>query len=92
MIEGCLPAYITADRYRANRERLAANRVRANTPGPPRNGPPLLGGVLFCGRCGRRMRVCYGRARGQLRYTCSQGTTSYAEPACQPVGHRAAPG
>jgi DNA invertase Pin-like site-specific DNA recombinase len=88
VIEGHLPAYITAERYRSNQERLAANQIRAGTPGPPRNGPSLLGGVLFCGRCGRRMRVCYGRTRGQLRYTCSQGTTSYAEPTCQSVTGR----
>ena len=88
VIENHLPAYITADRFRANQDRLAANQVRANTPGPPRNGPSLLGGVLFCGRCGRRMRVCYGRTRGHLRYTCSMATTSYAEPTCQSVAGR----
>jgi DNA invertase Pin-like site-specific DNA recombinase len=88
VIENHLPAYITAERFRANQDRLAANQVRANTPGPPRNGPSLLGGVLFCGRCGRRMRVCYGRTRNQLRYTCSMATTSYAEPTCQSVSGR----
>ena len=88
VIEGHLPAYITADRFRANQERLAANRSRANAPGAPRNGPSLLGGVLFCGHCGRRMRVDYGRTSGHLRYLCVQGTTSYAEPTCQTLAGR----
>ena len=88
VIEGHLPAYITADRFRANQERLAANRARADAPGAPRDGPSLLGGILFCGRCGRRMRVDYGRSSGHLRYTCAQGTTSYAEPTCQTVAGR----
>jgi DNA invertase Pin-like site-specific DNA recombinase len=88
VIEGHLPAYIAADRFRANQERLAANRARADAPGAPRDGPSLLGGILFCGRCGRRMRVDYGRSSGHLRYTCVQGTTSYAEPTCQTVAGR----
>src|SRR5947209_5781486 len=47
VIEGHLPAYITAERFRANQERLAANRARADAPGAPRDGPSLLGGILF---------------------------------------------
>jgi DNA invertase Pin-like site-specific DNA recombinase len=88
VIEGHLPAYITAERFRDNQERLAANRAHADAPGAPRGGPSLLGGILFCGRCGRRMRVDYGRSSGHLRYTCVQGTTSYAEPTCQTVAGR----
>jgi DNA invertase Pin-like site-specific DNA recombinase len=88
VIEGHLPAYITAERFGANQQRLAANRARAGAPGAPREGPSLLGGILFCGRCGRRMRVDYGRSSGHLRYLCVQGTTSYAEPTCQTVAGR----
>src|SRR5262245_12243147 len=88
LIEGHLPAYITPDRFRANQERLAANRCRADAPGPPRHGPSLLGGILFCGRCGCRMRVDYGHGRKQLRYTCSVASGSYAEPTCQTVAGR----
>lgn len=85
MIEAHLPAYITAERFRSNQERLAANRAR---PGAPRDGPSLPGGILFCGRRGRRTRVDYGRSSGHLRYTCAQGTTSYAEPTCQSIAGR----
>ncbi len=88
LIEGHLPAYITPARFRANQERLAANRSRADAPGAPRQGPSLLGGVLFCGRCGCRMRVDYGRSRGHLRYTCSLASGSYAEPTCQTLAGR----
>jgi DNA-binding transcriptional MerR regulator len=34
------------------------------------------------------MRVDYGRSSRHLRYTCVQGTTSYAEPTCQTVAGR----
>jgi DNA invertase Pin-like site-specific DNA recombinase len=88
LIEGHLPAYITPERFRANQERLTANRARADAPGAPRGGPSLLGGILFCGRCGCRMRVDYGRGRGHLRYTCSVASGSYAEPTCQTVAGR----
>jgi hypothetical protein len=44
------PAYISAERFQANQERLTANRAGAQTPGAPRRGPALLGGLLVCGR------------------------------------------
>jgi hypothetical protein len=46
-----------------------ANRALADAPGAPLDGPSLLGGILFCGRCGQRMRVDYGRTSGHPRYT-----------------------
>src|SRR5262245_3020697 len=53
------PAYITWERFEANQERLRANQARADTPGAPRSGP-VLAGLVWCGRCGRRMMVHYG--------------------------------
>ena len=38
-----------------------------------REGAALLGGLLRCGRCGRRMRVCYGGVKGQPWYDCARG-------------------
>lgn len=46
------PAYITVAQYWANQQRLDANSTAVF--GATRNGPSLLGGLLVCGRCGRR--------------------------------------
>jgi DNA invertase Pin-like site-specific DNA recombinase len=75
------PAYITAERFRANQERLEANR--AAHLGAPRHGPSLLGGLLVCGRCGRRLIVAYTNGGHAVRYNCTRGVIDYAEPICQ---------
>ena len=56
------PAYITLGRFKANQARLAANRARAESAGAVRTGNALLAGVVWCGRCGKRMFVRYGRS------------------------------
>jgi DNA invertase Pin-like site-specific DNA recombinase len=82
-----VPAYIPWERFQANQERLTANRSRPDTPGAPRNGSALLGGLIRCGRCGRRMQVHYaGRKPNPTPwYDCARATTTYGEPVCQSV-------
>jgi DNA invertase Pin-like site-specific DNA recombinase len=77
------PAYITAERFAANQERLATNRARGMAAGAPRSGPSLLGGLVTCGRCGRRMMISYTNGGKGLRYSCARAFIDYAEPACQ---------
>ncbi|MGL4552423.1 MAG: recombinase family protein, partial [Gemmataceae bacterium] len=67
------PAYVTRERYEANRRRLAENRARTESKGAPREGPSLLAGLVVCGRCGRRMVVHYSGRAQNLRYTCENG-------------------
>ena len=83
LLEGRCPAYITPERFWANQERLAANRARSDAAGAVRQGPSLLGGILRCGRCGRRMTVAYSGPASRLRYLCSRAMADYAEPVCQ---------
>jgi DNA invertase Pin-like site-specific DNA recombinase len=83
LIRDRLPAYITWDRFRANQDRLAANRAKHDSPGAPRQGPSLLAGLLRCGRCGRRMVVRYSGPEGRHCYSCTRGSADYAEPLCQ---------
>jgi DNA invertase Pin-like site-specific DNA recombinase len=67
------PGYITWERYLHNREKLQKNHTRFGgaVPGAPREGAALLGGLLVCGRCGRRMRASYrGRGSRQWDYVC----------------------
>jgi len=77
------PAYITAEQFGANQERLQQNRARADTLGAPRQGPALLSGLLRCGRCGYRMVVNYNNAHNGLRYNCLHALVCYGEPDCQ---------
>jgi DNA invertase Pin-like site-specific DNA recombinase len=83
LLEGRCPAYITPERFRANQERLAANRARTDAAGAVRQGPSLLGGILRCGRCGQRMMVAYSGRASRLRYSCGRAMIEYAEPLCQ---------
>jgi DNA invertase Pin-like site-specific DNA recombinase len=66
-----LPAYITWDQYLANREQLRQNVARWDTLGVPRQGVALLGGLVYCERCGYRMRVHYRRS-DRPAYSCSR--------------------
>jgi DNA invertase Pin-like site-specific DNA recombinase len=64
-----LPAYITWEQYVRNRDRLRQNRTTATNRGTARRGIALLSGLVYCGRCGRRMGVLYSDAL-RPRYEC----------------------
>ncbi len=83
LIRGRLPASITWDRFRANQDRLEANRAWCDSPGAPRQGPSLLAGLVRCGRCGRRMIVRDSGTNGRHCYSGTRGSADYAEPLCQ---------
>src|SRR5215211_4205221 len=78
------PTYAGAYVYgQRNQEQMAANRTRHG--GVPRGGPALLGGLLRCGRCGRRMYVTYKDDGHEARYVCCQLATTFGGPRCQSV-------
>ena len=88
--EGCLvflkgrfPAYIGWERSESNQARLAANRSRSESPGAVRDGAALLAGVVWCGRCGERMYVRYGRPGRRPSYVCSTLRSDCGLPLCQ---------
>jgi len=86
MIPDVLPAYITITQFDANEAKLAANRAGAETMGAGRGGPALAAGLVFCGRCGRRMMVRYHTYSGRSlpEYVCCREVTNYgAQGACQ---------
>src|SRR4051812_42870744 len=85
LLKDRLPAYITWERFEANQLRLAANRARAESAGAVRNGSALLAGVVWCGRCGKRMYVRYGRPDRRPSYVCSTLRSDYGLPLCQSV-------
>src|SRR5512135_2239105 len=85
LLKDHFPAYITWERFEANQSRLAANRARAESAGAVRNGDALLAGVVWCGRCGKRMYVRYGRTDRRPSYVCSTLRSDYGLPLCQSV-------
>ncbi len=82
------PAYIGAEQFWANQERLQENRAGADHLGAPRQGPALLSGLLVCGRCGYRLVVNYNNAGRGLRYNCCRALVCYGEPECQSLSGR----
>jgi hypothetical protein len=85
MIPGALPAYISEQTWRNNLARLAANASRADTTGTARRGSALLSGLVYCGRCGKRMNVRYHVRDGhrQADYACARDLTDYGGRLCQ---------
>jgi hypothetical protein len=83
LIPAHCPAYITAGRYDRNQRRIEDNQFRRETKGAARDGKALLGGILFCGRCGRRMTVYYPGVLKLPRYQCTTGIDSFRVPRCQ---------
>jgi DNA invertase Pin-like site-specific DNA recombinase len=81
-----LPAYITWDRFEANRRQLADNQARETRPGVPRDGAALLGGLLRCRRCGGRMSATYGGPKRDFRYSCDKNALKHGGRGCQSIG------
>ena len=80
---GALPAYIDWDGFERNQEQMAANRTRYT--GIPRGGAALLGGLVACGVCGRRMFTTYNENGREARYVCHQMATTFGAPRCQSI-------
>ena len=81
--QDCWPAYIDWESYTRNQAQMAANRSKHD--GVPRGGPALLGGLIRCGQCGRRMAVAYHNNGHEARYQCSQLATTFGGPRCQSI-------
>jgi hypothetical protein len=82
LIKDRFAAYISWERFASIQQRLTDNRAIAASLGAPREGPSLLGGLLVCGRCGRRLMSAYSGKANRLRYTCMRATMDYGSPGC----------
>ena len=79
--------YITWDEYQNNQRTLAenTNKKRPLVKGSVHGGEALLGGLLRCGHCGRRLFVRYHGSNGtHKRYHC--GTKPIGESSCISFG------
>jgi len=84
------PAYISWQTFNDNQRLLQDARERFLRLGPSGGGRALLGGLIFCGRCGNKMVVQYSKRRGAgyARYHCCIGTVNYGHSPCWTVSHR----
>jgi hypothetical protein len=74
LLPDTLPGYISWEKYLQIRQRLRDNRSTHDTPGTPRGGSALLGGLAVCG-CGRQLRVQYqGRREEDGFYACDRAS------------------
>lgn len=81
--------YITWEAYQHNMEILTqnTNKKRPVVKGSVRGGKALLGGVLRCGHCGRKLIVRYrGRNGSHKRYECSRKQGNELGKACISFG------
>ncbi len=83
------PGYISWAQYQENRSQMTMNRTWVETGsrlGRPREGQALLQGLVWCGRCGRRMQVRYFGSDGRRpQYFCPRrdvGTSKEGESTC----------
>jgi excisionase family DNA binding protein len=81
--------YITWEEYQYNMELLTqnTNKKRPVVKGSVRGGEALLGGLLRCGHCGRKLIVRYqGRNGTHKRYECSRKRGDETGKACISFG------
>ncbi|TWT40631.1 recombinase family protein [Botrimarina hoheduenensis] len=82
LIKDRFPAYLSWEQFEKNQQQLENNQNRAKSMGAPREGPSLLGGLVYCGRCGARLMVTYSGRAQRLRYQCGRGAQNHGEPLC----------
>lgn len=76
-------AYISWEQFERAGKMLLKNAQKRGAGGAPRGGAALLGGIIWCRRCGHRLRVGYSGTRSNLaRYTCDDEHGRSGGPRC----------
>ena len=78
--------YITWQQYLGNQAKLAANHTRRGAR-PPREGPPLCQGIIYCGTCGGRMGTTY-RFDRYCFYDCFAARRDHTRDGCRGISAR----
>jgi DNA invertase Pin-like site-specific DNA recombinase len=81
--------YVSREQFERIQKMISSNAPGRNGSGSgaPKRGPALLTGLLRCGRCGRKLTVCYtGQKSNVERYVCHRGALDHGEPRCIGVG------
>lgn len=75
------PGYLSYGQFEENVETLRNNRYYLERgQGAPREGSAILQGLVYCQRCGLRMRVSYHK--GAAYYICDRDHRRFGEPVC----------
>ena len=80
--------YITWREFQENLSMLESNAASREPAGhgAAKKGSALLGGLLRCSHCGRKLHVGYGKDKTQPRYLCHGGRQSRGSASCQSLG------
>jgi hypothetical protein len=84
LIRDAHEGYITFEKFLENQQQLEKNRYMTGC-GAPRNGPALLQGIAFCGKClNKPLQVRYGGFGGKMQiiYTCNYERERFAMKTC----------
>jgi len=89
-IKGHHDQYISFDEFEENEQILSENFKSRNDQcdmAPPREGPALLQGLVWCGKCGRRMATKYHLYNDNKipYYVCEKSYIDEAEKTCQSI-------
>lgn len=82
-------AYVAWEEFQLHQRLIAdnANMKGAMARGSANRGPALLAGLLRCGRCGRKLHVCYSGSNGTVaRYGCRGALLNHGEANCISIG------
>jgi DNA invertase Pin-like site-specific DNA recombinase len=84
-LQAAFPAYISWEQFVEHQRLLHANWYRADSRGAPRKGAALLQGLVFCGRCGRKMGLQHYATREKRApaYTCYHAYHNEGGTSCQ---------
>lgn len=88
LLRGNHDGYITWQEFQENGSMLESNSRGREPSGTSaaKKGAALLGGLLRCRHCGRKLFVGYGKNRTQPRYLCHGGRQSRGSASCQSLG------
>lgn len=88
LLHGNHDGYITWQEFQENLSMLESNsQVREpSVSSATKRGEALLGGLLRCRHCGRKLFVGYGKNKTQPRYLCHGGRESRGSASCQSLG------
>jgi DNA invertase Pin-like site-specific DNA recombinase len=83
LLKGHHEEYITWEQFERAKDMLSKNAQNRGVTGAARGGAALLGGIVWCRRCGHRLRVGYSGTRNRVgRYTCDDANNRAGDPRC----------
>jgi hypothetical protein len=79
--------YVSWEQFEQVQLAIGNNMRGWQQSGAVQKGPALLGGLLRCRRCGRKLMVQYSGERGDIvRYGCKRGWLDNGQPRCIAFG------